>query len=110
MLEKKRVILVKLLQAKLLDSFLLIQKLNVEFQALKETFGVFELEFFEHFQEIRRQIDLHREEVFNLNIRDKLDEMALKMIEKTKHFEREYFKSLNEKLKNLFERNIELIL
>ena len=97
MLEKKRVILVKMLQAKLLDSFLLIQKLNVEFQALKETFGVFELEFFEHFQEIRRLIDIHREQ-----IKIKIDDLALAMIDQTKVFESSFEKSLRIKFEKAF--------
>ena len=47
----------------------------------------------EHFSEIRRQIDIQREK-----LKDKIDEIALEMIDQTKKFETSYMKILNEKL------------
>jgi hypothetical protein len=52
-----------------------------------------DLECHNHFQEIRRSLDIHREEV-----KEKIDEIYLEMIERTKTFESCYLKSLDEKL------------
>ena len=50
-----------------------------------------------HFQEVRRQLDIHREK-----LKEKVDDIYLEMIEKTKEFEATFLKSLNEKLKTPF--------
>ena len=47
----------------------------------------------EHFQEVRRQLDQHREE-----LKEKIDEIYIDMIKKTIEFERSYLKNFNEKL------------
>jgi hypothetical protein len=52
-----------------------------------------DLDVHEHFQEIRRNIDLHREV-----IKEKIDDIYMEMIEKTKNFEATYVKSLADKL------------
>jgi hypothetical protein len=52
-----------------------------------------DLAIHEHFQEIRRNIDLHREE-----LKVKIDDIYMEMIEKTKKFEATYLISLEEKL------------
>ena len=53
-----------------------------------------DLDCHEHFQEVRRQIDLHRE-----NLKAKIDEIALDMIEKTKESEKVYTSSLKSSFK-----------
>jgi len=69
-------------------------------------FQSFELECHEHFQEIRRQIDMHRErEEFN-SIRDAIESKALKIVDQTKKFERIHFKSLNKILEKSLEHEI----
>ena len=45
----------------------------------------------DHFQEIRRQLDIHREEM-----KEKIDEIYVDMIERTKKFETSYSKKLND--------------
>ena len=51
-----------------------------------------DLDFHVHFQEIRFQLDLHREK-----LKEKIDDIYMEMIDKTKEFEALYFKSFNEK-------------
>ena len=63
-----------------------------------------ELQCFDHFQELRRQIDLHRE-VLKIKSRDierlkKIDEISLKMIEKVREFEENFSKFIKTKLEN----------
>ena len=50
------------------------------------------LECHKHFQEVRFQIDEHREE-----LKKKIDDISLEMIERAKKYEDLYLKSLNEK-------------
>ena len=45
------------------------------------------------FQELRFQLDQHREQ-----LKEKIDDIYMEMIDKTKEFEASYLKSLNEKL------------
>jgi hypothetical protein len=52
-----------------------------------------DLDSHNHFQEVRRKIDEHREK-----LKEKIDEIYMEMIEQTKEFEASYLKSLNEKL------------
>ncbi len=47
---------------------------------------------FEHFQEIRFKIDQHREE-----LKKRIDEIALAMIDETKKYENKYSRDLKEK-------------
>jgi hypothetical protein len=52
-----------------------------------------ESDIFEHFQELRFQIDEHREKP-----KEKIDEIALKMIDETKKYEAMYLRNIKEKL------------
>jgi hypothetical protein len=52
-----------------------------------------DLECHHHFQEIRFQLDLHREK-----LKEQIDDIYMRMIEKTTEFEAFYLKNLNEKL------------
>ena len=52
-----------------------------------------DLDVHNHFQEIRRNIDLHREK-----LKEKIDDIYMEMIEKTKKFEAAYLKSLEDNL------------
>jgi len=56
-----------------------------------------DLECFNHFQEIRFKINQHREE-----LKQRIDEMALEMIDQVKTFESSYLKNLNLKLEKSF--------
>ena len=52
------------------------------------------LQCFDHFQELRRQIDLHREElkekINDIQLKNKIDDIALDMIDKAKVCEASY--------------------
>jgi hypothetical protein len=52
-----------------------------------------ELDAFEHFKEMRFQIDEHREE-----LKKRIDDIALAMIDETKKYETTYLKNIKEKL------------
>jgi hypothetical protein len=52
-----------------------------------------DLDVHQHFTEIRRNIDLHREK-----LKQKIDDIYMEIIEKTKNFEATYLKSLEDKL------------
>jgi hypothetical protein len=52
-----------------------------------------DLDVHEHFQEIRFQLDQHREE-----LKEEIDDIYMEMIDKTKQFEATYLKSLADKL------------
>jgi hypothetical protein len=52
-----------------------------------------DLDVHNHFQEIRRNIDLHREK-----LKEKVDDIYMEMIDKSKKFEAAYLKSLEDKL------------
>jgi hypothetical protein len=75
------------LKQKIEDSIRNYFQLNEEF-LLKKT--SLDLNCHNHFQELRFQIDEHREE-----LKAKIDEVALEMIDKTKQFEAKYLTSLN---------------
>jgi hypothetical protein len=61
-----------------------------EFVQLREKM---DSDVYNHFQEIRFQIDEHREK-----LKERIDHIALAMIDQTKKSEEEYLKSLKEKL------------
>ena len=74
------------------------------------------LQCFDHFQELRRQIDLHREEskekINDIQLKNKIDDIALDMIDKTKVCEASYsnmpyfnvsFKTIDENVNELNE-------
>jgi hypothetical protein len=61
-------------------------RLNEELENNKR---IFTLKCFEHFQEIRRKIDLQREE-----LKDEIDKIALAMIAQTKEFEKFFLERL----------------
>ena len=77
----------KCLREEIEESYASLDELNEHFQQLQETFQTFELEFHEHFQEIRRQIDIRREEVKINSINNKIEDVCLSMIDRTKVFE-----------------------
>ena len=61
-------------------------------------------DIYNHFQELRFQIDEHREE-----LKQKIDDIALNMIERTRKYEASYLKAINEKLDdslNTFETHL----
>jgi hypothetical protein len=60
------------------------------------------LECHKHFQEVLFQIDEHREE-----LKKKIDDLSLEMIERTKKYEDLYLKSLNEKFKSIETKSVE---
>jgi hypothetical protein len=70
------------LKKSLNQSFKTFSILCEQFQQTKNSF---ELDFHNHFQEVRRKIDLQREE-----LKDKIDKVALQMIEQTKIIEAKY--------------------
>jgi len=66
---------------------------------LSQSQSGFELEFFDHFQEIRRGIDIHRENAHFQRFKAKIDDISLGMIDRTHDFEKRYFTSLINVLK-----------
>jgi hypothetical protein len=68
---------------------------------LSQSQSGFELEFFENFQEIRRGIDKHRENAHFQRFKAKTDEISLSMIDRTHDFEKRYFISLNNVIKQM---------
>ena len=78
------------LKQRLEESFRVFYEIYEDFHLAKNKL---DLECHNHFQEIRFQIDLHREK-----LKEKIDDIALEMIDQTKKFENLYLKSLNEKL------------
>jgi hypothetical protein len=55
------------------------------------------LDVFDHFQEMRFQIDEHRE-----RLKVRIDDIALAMIDDTKKYEALYLKNLNERIQENF--------
>jgi hypothetical protein len=72
------------------DSIRQFFKIYEQFALNKTTL---DLDVHNHLQEIRRNIDLHREKLM-----EKIDDIYMEMIEKTKSFEATYLKSLKDKL------------
>jgi hypothetical protein len=77
----------KSIKQKLEESIRVFFKNVEEFQMGKTKL---DLECHNHFQELRFQIELHREK-----LKEKIENIALEMIDKTKIFEATYLKSLN---------------
>jgi hypothetical protein len=81
-------------------------KTNLE-ESIRKFFGFYEkfiqnrtkldMDVFNHFQELRFQIDEHRE-----RLKAKIDDVALEMIEQTKKCEAEYLKEVKENLLSSF--------
>ena len=76
------------------------QKIEESIQLFYEMYEKFslsktklDLECHNHFQEIRFQLDMHREK-----LKEKIDDIYMKMIQNTKGYEASYLKSLEEKL------------
>ena len=78
------------LKKKIEDSIKLFYSMYEEFTSSKTQL---DLDCHEHFQEIRFQLDMHREK-----LKEKIDYIYIEMIEKTKESETSYLKSFNEKL------------
>jgi predicted nucleic acid-binding Zn-ribbon protein len=78
----------KSLKKQLKDSLRDFLDLNEQFQDVKNSF---DLDCHNHFQEIRRKIDVQREE-----LKDQIDKIALTMIDEIKEMEQKHSKSLNE--------------
>ena len=79
----------KSLKASILEKIQQLERELTDF-SLKQI--QFESAFYDHFAEIRRKIDLQREE-----LKSKIDELALAMIEHAKATEKELLQQLNEK-------------
>ena len=86
---------IKILQQKIEESIKVFYEMHDEFISNKN--GL-DLKCHNHFHEIRFQLDIHRE-----RLKEKIDDIYMEMIEKTKEFESSYLKSLNEKLDYSFE-------
>ena len=80
----------KALKQKIQDSIKLFYEIYEEFTSSKTKL---DLECYEHFQEIRFQLDMHREK-----LKEKIDDIYMEMVDKTKEFETTYLRNLNEKL------------
>ena len=78
------------LKEKIEESIKVFYKMYDEFTSSKTKL---DLDCHNHFQEIRLQLDLHREK-----LEEKIDEIYMEMIEETKEFEDKYLKNLNEEL------------
>ena len=78
------------LKQKIEDSIKQFYQMYDEFSLSKNKV---DLDCHNHFQEIRFQLDMHREK-----LKEKIDEIYMEMIEKTKEFEMSYLNSLDEKL------------
>jgi hypothetical protein len=86
------------LKNKLKDS---IQKKFEIYDQITQSKSKLESDVFDRFQEIKFQIDLHREDtpkVYDISILTKIVDISLDMIEKTEKHQVLYWQSLNEKL------------
>ena len=79
----------KSLKQKIEESIKLFYKMYSKFSLSKTKF---DLDCHNHFQEIRFQLDLHREK-----LKEKIDDIYMEMINRTKEFEASYLKNFNEK-------------
>ena len=82
------------LKKKIEESIKLFHEMYEEFAASKTKL---DLDCHNHFQEIRFQLDMHREK-----LKEEIDDIYMEMIKKTKEFEVSYLKSLNEELSSSF--------
>jgi len=89
----------KSLKSKIEESIRNFYQTNEEFSLNK---NLVTLECHKHFQEVRFQIDEHREE-----LKKKIDDISLEMIERTKKYEDLFLKSLNEKFKSIETKSVE---
>jgi hypothetical protein len=80
----------KSLKQKIEESIRMFHEMCNEFETNK---NILDSDCYNHFQEIRRQIDLHREKLI-----EKIDNIYMEMINRTKAVEASFMKSLNEKL------------
>jgi hypothetical protein len=84
----------KSLKQKIEELFRNVHEMCDQFEITKNTF---DSDCHNHFQEIRRQIDLHREKLI-----EKIDIIYMEMIDRTKACEASYMKSLNENQQTFF--------
>ena len=75
-----------------------LERLHADFETIQRSFEVFSDD---HFSEIRRQIDLQRE-----TLKEKIDEIALKMIDQTKANEELYKMIVRRKLAKISSTDI----
>ncbi len=82
------------------EEFTLKKQIEESIQKLFEVYEQFslnktklDLDVHEHFQEVRFKLDEHREK-----LKEKIDDIYMEMIQKTKKFEATYLKSLEDKL------------
>ena len=75
-----------------------LERLHIDFETTQRSFEVFSDD---HFSEIRRQIDLQRE-----TLKEKIDEIALKMIDQTKANEELYKMIVRRKLAKISSTDI----
>ena len=80
------------LKQKIEESIKVVYKMYEEFASSRTKL---DLDCHNHFQEIRFQLDLHREK-----LKEKIDDIYMEMIKKTTEYEASYLRSLNEKLDN----------
>jgi hypothetical protein len=77
-----------------------ISKFSQSLSEFSASHANFESSNHEYFVELRRKVDIHREEAKN-----KIDEIALRMIDELKEKELEYCRTLSESHTNIFELN-----
>lgn len=87
------------------DSCLELHQLNEKLKEKRKEFLTFNTEIHQHFQEIERQIESHREKKCFDENRDIIDKYALDLIKRTKSYEEFYSKSINKVIESclLFE-------
>ncbi len=78
----------KVMKNSLVDSMENLFQLN---EQLKKSKNIFELDCYNHFQEIRRQIEVQREE-----LKDQIDKISLSMIDELKAIEESYSNRIKE--------------
>ena len=88
----------KSLKRSIEDSFKTLHRLYEDFDKSK---NIADMECHNHFAEIRRKIDIYREEV-----KEKIDEIYMEMIEKTKQMEAAYSKRINN-FKSIVEKSLD---
>ena len=71
---------------------ILLKLLQEEFILSKDAL---DLDCHNHFQKVRRKIDMHREK-----LKEKIYQVYIEMIDRTKEFETSYLKNFNENLKS----------
>ena len=80
-----------------------LEKLNNEYELLKDSFQKIDFESREHFEEIRRQIYFHRKnELFIFN-KSKIDYLSLNLMQQINTFESTYLKNLKLKISKIIQ-------